>query len=41
VLLPRWRRRARAAPDPAVAAGPALDTADAKRLEEELARYDS
>lgn len=37
--LPRWRRRARAAGRPA-AAGPALDAADAKRLEQDLARFD-
>jgi cytochrome c-type biogenesis protein CcmH len=40
VLLPRWRRRARVVSDQAIAAGPGLDTADAKRLDEELARYD-
>lgn len=40
VLLPRWRRRGRAAAALAEAPPPALDEADAKRLEEELARYD-
>jgi len=34
--LPRWRRRTRAAAPAAV--GPPLDPADAKRLEEDLAR---
>jgi cytochrome c-type biogenesis protein CcmH len=38
--LPRWRRRARAAADDRAAApGPALDSADARRLDEELTRY--
>lgn len=38
VTLPRWRRRAReASPLPR---GPALDSGDAHRLEEDLARYD-
>ncbi len=37
VSLPRWRRRARERPLPA---GPKLDAADARRLEEDLARYD-
>jgi cytochrome c-type biogenesis protein CcmH len=40
VLLPRWRRRGRAAEALAVPAESALDRADAKRLDEELARYD-
>ncbi|MDQ6777046.1 MAG: cytochrome c-type biogenesis protein CcmH [Actinomycetota bacterium] len=40
VLLPRWRRRGRAATALAAPAEGALDTADAKRLEEELARYE-
>jgi cytochrome c-type biogenesis protein CcmH/NrfF len=41
VLIPRWRRRGRAAAA-ALALEPeaALDTADAQRLDEELARYD-
>ena len=38
--LPRWRRRARAAADDrASAPGPALDSADERRLDEELTRY--
>jgi cytochrome c-type biogenesis protein CcmH/NrfF len=37
LMIPRWRRRARA---PAAATGPALDAADARRLEEDLARFD-
>ncbi len=38
--LPRWRRRARAAADGRPAApGPALDSADARRLDDELTRY--
>jgi cytochrome c-type biogenesis protein CcmH len=41
VVLPRWRRRARAAAAAETEiAGPPLDAADAKRLDEELARYD-
>jgi cytochrome c-type biogenesis protein CcmH len=40
VLLPRWRRRGRADAALAVPAEVALDSADAKRLDEELARYD-
>jgi hypothetical protein len=40
VVLPRWRRRGRAAAALAVPAEAELDTADAKRLDEELARYD-
>jgi cytochrome c-type biogenesis protein CcmH len=40
VLLPRWRGRARAAAAETVVTEPPLDSADAKRLEEELARYD-
>ncbi|HWF36220.1 MAG TPA: cytochrome c-type biogenesis protein CcmH [Solirubrobacteraceae bacterium] len=40
VLLPRWRRRGRAAEALAVPGASALDSADAERLEEELARYD-
>jgi cytochrome c-type biogenesis protein CcmH len=39
LALPRWRRRSRA-PSPAAAAGPALNTADARRLDEDLARFD-
>jgi cytochrome c-type biogenesis protein CcmH len=39
VAMPRWRRRNRSGPA-AVATGPALSDADAKRLDEDLARYD-
>ncbi len=41
VTLPRWRRRtaARAAATPASAGGPALSAEDARRLDEDLARY--
>jgi cytochrome c-type biogenesis protein CcmH len=39
LLLPRWRRRSRA-PAAAIAARPALDAADARRLDEDLARFD-
>jgi len=37
VFVPRWRR-----PGPATAAalGPTLDAADARRLDEDLARYE-
>jgi cytochrome c-type biogenesis protein CcmH len=38
VLLPRWRARTPAA-DPAVEAAPELATADARRLDDDLARY--
>jgi cytochrome c-type biogenesis protein CcmH len=38
--LPRWRRRARAAAAASdTAPGPAVNTADAQRLDEELTRY--
>ncbi len=40
VLLPRWRRRGRAVAARTAPTEAALDTADAKRLDEELARYD-
>jgi cytochrome c-type biogenesis protein CcmH len=44
VFLPRWRDRGRGGTGPGpgapVAAGPALSDADARRLEEDLARYD-
>ena len=40
VLLPRWRRRARANPAAPAAAGPAISAADAERLDEELRRFD-
>jgi hypothetical protein len=39
VMLPRWRRRRRIAA-PAAALGPELDAQDARRLDEDLARYD-
>jgi cytochrome c-type biogenesis protein CcmH/NrfF len=40
-LLPRWRRRAKSADEPAVASETsALSAADARRLDEDLARYD-
>jgi cytochrome c-type biogenesis protein CcmH/NrfF len=40
VLIPRWRRRGRTA-DALAAPAPELDSADAKRLDEELARFDA
>jgi len=40
VILPRWRRRARAAAALLAPAAPPLDTADTRRLEEELASFD-
>jgi cytochrome c-type biogenesis protein CcmH len=40
VTLPRWRRRARAAAAAPLADGPQLGAADARRLDEDLARYD-
>lgn len=41
VLLPRWRRRTGGDGDPAVAnTGPELSSADARRLNDDLARYD-
>jgi cytochrome c-type biogenesis protein CcmH/NrfF len=39
LLLPRWRRRARSAAKPDDAPEPALGGADARRLDEDLARY--
>jgi cytochrome c-type biogenesis protein CcmH len=39
LLLPRWRRRAPAGPTPESAAAPPLSSADARRLDEDLARY--
>ena len=42
-LLPRWRRRGReseSGDDPGRPRAPALSTADAQRLDEDLARYD-
>jgi cytochrome c-type biogenesis protein CcmH len=38
VVLPRWRRRTRAAAGEPLAPGPALDPGDARRLDEDLAR---
>lgn len=40
VLLPRWRRRARALAGAPSALGPDLDPADARRLEDDLKNYD-
>ncbi len=40
LALPKWRARARAATTP-VAAEPPIDAADARRLDEDLARYDA
>jgi cytochrome c-type biogenesis protein CcmH len=41
IALPRWRRSARAkAAQPAGALGPDLSDEDARRLDEDLARYD-
>ncbi len=37
--LPRWRRRARARAAAPAPTGPALDAADARRLDEDLARF--
>jgi cytochrome c-type biogenesis protein CcmH/NrfF len=41
VALPRWRRRARAATAAPAAMPPALSDDDARRLDEDLARYDA
>jgi cytochrome c-type biogenesis protein CcmH len=40
LMLPRWRRRSRAPAPAAAAFGPELDPADARRLDEDLARFD-
>lgn len=40
VVLPRWRRRARAANIPPDGGAQTLSVADSRRLEEDLARYD-
>lgn len=41
IFLPRWRRHARAmAGAPSAALGPDLDAADARRLDDDLQRYD-
>jgi cytochrome c-type biogenesis protein CcmH len=39
LLLPRWRRRAPAGPAPESAAAPPLNSAETRRLDEDLARY--
>jgi cytochrome c-type biogenesis protein CcmH len=39
-LLPRWRRRGRDGGDDGRPAAPALSSAEARRLDEDLARYD-
>jgi cytochrome c-type biogenesis protein CcmH len=40
LLLPRWRRRTAGGPGPdGAAAAPALNSAEARRLDEDLARY--
>ncbi len=42
VTLPRWRRRARAAPGPeAITAGPVISVEDSRRLDADLARRPS
>jgi cytochrome c-type biogenesis protein CcmH len=41
LTLPRWRRRARGAPTARSAAGPVLSASDARRLDEDLAHFDS
>jgi cytochrome c-type biogenesis protein CcmH/NrfF len=40
-LVPRWRRRGRADEEFAAAHAPPLSDADARRLDEDLARYDA
>jgi hypothetical protein len=41
LLLPRWRRRAGLrGSEPPAPAGPELSAADARRLDQDLARYD-
>jgi cytochrome c-type biogenesis protein CcmH len=40
LMLPRWRRRSRAPAPAAAALRPGLDPADARRLDEDLARFD-
>jgi cytochrome c-type biogenesis protein CcmH len=39
VTIPRWRRRARGSAGQPLAVAPALDPADARRLDEDLGRY--
>jgi cytochrome c-type biogenesis protein CcmH/NrfF len=41
VMLPRWRRRRRVLAPGAAALGPELSEQDARRLDEDLARYDA
>ena len=41
VLVPRWRRRSRAADGRPDAAAPPIDTVDERRLEDELAQFDA
>jgi cytochrome c-type biogenesis protein CcmH len=40
VTLPKWRRRARAATLRPAATGPVLDPAEARRLEDDIARFE-
>jgi cytochrome c-type biogenesis protein CcmH len=40
IVLPRWRRETRARAAAPISAAPALSDADARRLDEDLARYD-
>lgn len=40
ILLPRWRRAARSAPDGASAPVPSLSAADAERLRQDMAQFD-
>jgi cytochrome c-type biogenesis protein CcmH/NrfF len=40
VTLPRWRRRTRTAASDQAAAVPELSAADARRLDEDLARFE-
>jgi cytochrome c-type biogenesis protein CcmH/NrfF len=40
IFLPRWRRHARALAGAPTALGPDLDAGDARRLEDDLKRYD-
>jgi cytochrome c-type biogenesis protein CcmH len=40
ITLPRWRRRARTSAATPLPAGPRLEDADARRLQDDLARFD-
>ena len=40
ITLPKWRRRAQAAAQTPLPAGPPLDPGDARRLDEDLARHE-